>query len=80
MHQYLRDEEAVLLSQLKDEEKEKIQRMKEKIDRINNDIRLLTNSIQETEEALGLDDILFLKVSIHRKFQEQEQFYPSDQA
>nr|XP_046269866.1 E3 ubiquitin-protein ligase TRIM35 [Scatophagus argus] len=61
MHQLLRDEEASLMSQLKQEEEEKSQRMKEKIDRINNDIRVLTNSIRETEEAMGFDDFLFLK-------------------
>lgn len=62
MHVYLRDEEATLMSQLKQEEEEKGERMKEKIDRLNNDIRELTSSIRETEEAMGFDDFLFLKV------------------
>lgn len=62
MQQYLRDEEAALMSELKQEEEEKSQRMKEKIDRINNDIQVLTSSIRETEEAMGLDDFVFLKV------------------
>ncbi|KAE8289483.1 Tripartite motif-containing protein 35 [Larimichthys crocea] len=61
MHVYLRDEEATLMSQLKQEEEEKGERMKEKIDRLNNDIRELTSSIRETEEAMGFDDFLFLK-------------------
>ncbi|KAM9341347.1 E3 ubiquitin-protein ligase TRIM35 [Symphorus nematophorus] len=61
MHQYLRDEEAALMSQLKQEEEEKSQRMKEKIDRIDSDIRVLTSSIRETEEAMSLDDFPFLK-------------------
>lgn len=68
MQQYLRDEEAALMSQLKQEEEEKSQRMKEKIERINNDINVLTSSIRETEEAMGLDDFVFLKViAIPRK-------------
>lgn len=62
MHQYLHDEEAALMSQLKQDEEEKNQRMKHKIDRISNDIRVLTNSIRETEEAISLDGFLFLKV------------------
>lgn len=62
MHQYLRDEAAALMSQLKQEEDDKSQMMKVKIDRINNDIRVLTKSIRETEDAMGLDNFLFLKV------------------
>ncbi|KAM7404144.1 hypothetical protein PAMA_004530 [Pampus argenteus] len=61
MHQHLRDEEATLMSQLKQEEEEKSQKMKHKIDRISNDIEMLTNSIRETEEAIDLDGFLFLK-------------------
>ncbi|XP_076604554.1 E3 ubiquitin-protein ligase TRIM35 [Chaetodon auriga] len=61
MQQYLRDEEATLMSQLKQEEDEKSQRIKEKIDRISDDIQVLTNSIRDTEEAMALDDFLFLK-------------------
>ncbi|GAA6232815.1 E3 ubiquitin-protein ligase TRIM35-like [Lates japonicus] len=61
MHQYLRDEEAAMISQLKQEEEDKSQKMKEKIDRINNDIQMLTNSIRETEDAMDLDDFHFLK-------------------
>ncbi|KAM3871420.1 E3 ubiquitin-protein ligase TRIM35 [Diretmus argenteus] len=61
MHQYLRDEEAAVMSLLKQEEEEKNQSMKEKIDGISDDIRVLTNAIRETEEALELHDVLFLK-------------------
>uniref|UniRef100_UPI0037E76453 E3 ubiquitin-protein ligase TRIM35 n=1 Tax=Semicossyphus pulcher TaxID=241346 RepID=UPI0037E76453 len=61
MHQFLTEEEAALMSQLKQEEEEKSQRMKEKIDRISEDIRVLSSSIRETEEAMGLEDCLFLK-------------------
>uniref|UniRef100_A0A8D3APC1 Tripartite motif-containing protein 35-like n=1 Tax=Scophthalmus maximus TaxID=52904 RepID=A0A8D3APC1_SCOMX len=61
MHQYLRDEEADLMSQLKQEEEDKSHRMREKIDQINSDIHLLTNSIRETEDAMSLEDFLFLK-------------------
>ncbi|XP_060938903.1 E3 ubiquitin-protein ligase TRIM35 [Limanda limanda] len=61
MHQYLHDEEATLMSQLNHEEEEKSHRMKEKIDRINDDIQVLTESMRETEDAMGLDNILFLK-------------------
>ncbi|XP_023278674.1 tripartite motif-containing protein 35-like [Seriola lalandi dorsalis] len=61
MHKYLHDEEAALMSQLKQEEEDKSQRMREKIDKINNDIQVLTNSIRETENTMGLDNFLFLK-------------------
>ncbi|XP_029937839.1 E3 ubiquitin-protein ligase TRIM39 [Myripristis murdjan] len=61
MHQFLRDEEAALMSVLKQEEEEKSQRMKEKIDRISNDIRELTDTVREVEEAMELEDFLFLK-------------------
>ncbi|XP_020496944.1 E3 ubiquitin-protein ligase TRIM35 [Labrus bergylta] len=61
MHQFLNEEEAALMSQLKQEEEEKSQRMKEKIDRINDDVETLTNSIRDTEEAMGLEDLVFLK-------------------
>lgn len=63
MHQYLRDEEAALMSQLKQEEEEKTQRMKDKIDKLNNDIEELTGRVRETEEAMDLSDFLLLKVS-----------------
>ena len=62
MHQYLHDEEATLMSQLNQEEEEKSHRMKEKIDRINDDIQVLINSMRETEDAMGFDNLLFLKV------------------
>lgn len=62
MHQYLRDEEAAMISQLKQEEEDKSRKMKEKIDRISNDIEMLTNSIRETEDAMDFDDFHFLKV------------------
>ncbi|KAF7655064.1 hypothetical protein LDENG_00061100 [Lucifuga dentata] len=61
LHQYLRDEEAALMSSLKQEEEEKSQRMKEKIDKVNSDMRELTDAITESEEAMGLEDFLFLK-------------------
>ncbi|KAM4625940.1 E3 ubiquitin-protein ligase TRIM35 [Polymixia lowei] len=61
MHQYLRDEEAAMMSSLKQEEEEKSQRMKEKMDRLSDDIRELTNTLKETEEAMALEDYLFLK-------------------
>lgn len=64
MHQFLSEEEASLMSQLKQEEEEKTQKMREKIDKISEDIRVLSNSIRETEEIMGLDDLLFLKVSV----------------
>ncbi|XP_034530301.1 putative tripartite motif-containing protein 75 [Notolabrus celidotus] len=61
MHQFLSEEEAALMTQLKQEEEEKSQRMSEKIDRISDDIRVLRNSISETEEVMGLDDLRLLK-------------------
>ncbi|XP_034015598.1 tripartite motif-containing protein 35 [Thalassophryne amazonica] len=61
MHQFLHDEEAALMSQVKQEEEEKDQRMNEKISRISDDIKLLTDIIRETEDSLGCRDLLLLK-------------------
>ncbi|XP_029983072.1 tripartite motif-containing protein 35 [Sphaeramia orbicularis] len=61
MHQFLRDEEAALMSKLKQEEDEKSQRMRDKLDKISADIQALNRSIRGTQEAMGLEDIPFLK-------------------
>nr|XP_057934586.1 E3 ubiquitin-protein ligase TRIM35 isoform X2 [Doryrhamphus excisus] len=61
MHQHLRDEEAALMSELKQEEEEKIQKVENKINKTSNDIRILTASIGELEEFMESENIFFLK-------------------
>ncbi|CAB1343978.1 unnamed protein product [Coregonus sp. 'balchen'] len=62
LHQYLRDEEAAVISALKDEEEEKSQRMRDRIDGITDQINSLAEAIEVTVEAMDTDDdVSFLK-------------------
>ncbi|XP_061742296.1 E3 ubiquitin-protein ligase TRIM35-like isoform X2 [Nerophis ophidion] len=61
MQQFLRDEEATLTSELKQEEEEKIQRVEQKISKIGNNIQILKSSIGELEDVMESEDIFFLK-------------------
>ncbi|XP_036427936.1 E3 ubiquitin-protein ligase TRIM39 [Colossoma macropomum] len=61
LQQFLRDEETSILSALKEEEEQKSRKMKEKMDRLADEIMSLTEIINSTEEAMGSDDIAFLK-------------------
>ncbi|XP_046889012.1 E3 ubiquitin-protein ligase TRIM39 [Hypomesus transpacificus] len=61
LHHFLRDEEAALMSSIKEEEEEKSRKMKERMERIMDDIACLTDAIRETEEAMAVEDVIFLK-------------------
>ncbi|TSK14891.1 Nuclear factor 7, ovary [Bagarius yarrelli] len=61
LQQFLRDEEASLLTALKEEEEQKSRKMKEKIDRLTEEITSLTATMRSTEEAIASEDFEFLK-------------------
>ncbi|XP_061651657.1 zinc-binding protein A33-like isoform X2 [Phyllopteryx taeniolatus] len=61
MHQYLHDEEATLMSQLNQDEEVKVQRVEDKINKISNDIRMLTTSMRDMENVMESEDIIFLE-------------------
>ncbi|XP_060897783.1 nuclear factor 7, ovary-like [Labrus mixtus] len=61
LHQFLKEEEEVRISALREEEKQKSQRMKEKIEALNREIAALSDTIRATEDELRADDVSFLK-------------------
>uniref|UniRef100_A0A8B9JSX1 Uncharacterized protein n=1 Tax=Astyanax mexicanus TaxID=7994 RepID=A0A8B9JSX1_ASTMX len=60
LHQFLRTEEEVRISALRDEEEEKSQRMKRSLDELDKQIKEIRMRIKETENKLK-DDASFLK-------------------
>ncbi|XP_060786515.1 E3 ubiquitin-protein ligase TRIM39-like [Neoarius graeffei] len=60
LHQFLRDEEAVRITALREEEEQKSQMMKEKIEKLSKDISSLSDTIGAVEEEMRAEDILFL--------------------
>ncbi len=62
LHQFLRDEEEVTISALRDEEEQKKQMMKEKLGEINRHISALSHTIKDMEEMIKASDVCFLKV------------------
>ncbi|XP_060731900.1 zinc-binding protein A33-like [Tachysurus vachellii] len=61
LHQFLRDEEAVRIAALREEEEQKSQMMKEKIEKLSRDISSLSDTIRDIEEGMRAEDILFLQ-------------------
>ncbi|XP_060731903.1 zinc-binding protein A33-like isoform X2 [Tachysurus vachellii] len=61
LHQFLRDEEAVRIAALREEEEQKNQMMKEKIEKLSRDISSLSDTIRAIEEEMRAEDILFLQ-------------------
>ncbi|XP_051530840.1 nuclear factor 7, brain-like [Myxocyprinus asiaticus] len=61
LHQFLHDEEISMLRALKEEEEQKSQMIKEKMDRLTEEITTLKEAIRSTEEAMGDDDMPFLR-------------------
>ncbi|XP_060784644.1 E3 ubiquitin-protein ligase TRIM35-like [Neoarius graeffei] len=61
LHQFLRDEEAVRITALREEEEQKSQLMKEKIKKLNRDISSLSDKIRAIEEEMRAEDISFLQ-------------------
>ncbi|XP_058248204.1 E3 ubiquitin-protein ligase TRIM35-like isoform X1 [Hemibagrus wyckioides] len=61
LHQFLRDEEAVRITALREEEEQKSQMMKEKIEKLSRDVSSLSDTIRAIEEEMRAEDILFLQ-------------------
>ncbi|KAK3543810.1 hypothetical protein QTP70_028097 [Hemibagrus guttatus] len=61
LHQFLRDEEAVRIVALREEEEQKSQMMKEKIEKLSRDISSLSDTIRAIEEEMRVEDVLFLQ-------------------
>ncbi|XP_060784634.1 E3 ubiquitin-protein ligase TRIM39-like [Neoarius graeffei] len=61
LHQFLRDEEAVRITALREEEEQKSQMMKEKIEKLSKDISSLSDTIGAVEEEMRAEDISFLE-------------------
>ncbi|XP_041928281.1 zinc-binding protein A33-like isoform X3 [Alosa sapidissima] len=61
LHQFLRDEEAVRIAALREEEEQNSQMMKEKIEKMSREITSLSDTIRAIEEKMGSDDITFLQ-------------------
>ncbi|XP_049318923.1 E3 ubiquitin-protein ligase TRIM35-like [Astyanax mexicanus] len=59
LHQFLRDEEAVRIAALKEEEEQKSQMMRRKIEEMNEDISSLSDTIRNIEKEMEAEDIQF---------------------
>uniref|UniRef100_A0A3B1JXS2 Zinc-binding protein A33-like n=1 Tax=Astyanax mexicanus TaxID=7994 RepID=A0A3B1JXS2_ASTMX len=66
LHQFLRDEEAVRIAALKEEEEQKSQMMRRKIKKMNKEISSLSDTIRNIEKEMKAEDIQFLKFYIFR--------------
>ncbi|XP_034548156.1 nuclear factor 7, ovary-like [Notolabrus celidotus] len=61
LHQFLQEEEEARLSALREEEKQKSQRMKEEMEVLSREIAALSDSVRATEDELRAGDVSFLK-------------------
>ncbi|XP_060785262.1 zinc-binding protein A33-like [Neoarius graeffei] len=61
LHQFLRDEEAVRITALREEEEQKSQMMKEKIEKLSKDILSLSGKIKAIEVKMRAEDVSFLE-------------------
>ncbi|KAK2850357.1 hypothetical protein Q7C36_009140 [Tachysurus vachellii] len=61
LHQFLRDEEAIRITALREEEEQKSPMMKEKIEKLSRDISSLSDTIRAIEEEMRSEDVLFLQ-------------------
>ncbi|XP_047438228.1 nuclear factor 7, ovary-like [Mugil cephalus] len=60
LHQFLQEEEEARIKALREEEKQKSQKMKEKIDALIREITALSFTIRVTEKELKAEDVSFL--------------------
>ncbi|XP_030639309.1 tripartite motif-containing protein 35-like [Chanos chanos] len=60
LHQFLRDEETVRITALREEEEQKSQMMEEKIEEMSREISSLSDTIRAIEDNMGAEDILIL--------------------
>ncbi|XP_060786512.1 E3 ubiquitin-protein ligase TRIM39-like [Neoarius graeffei] len=65
LHQFLRDEEAVRITALREEEEQKSQMMKEKIEKLSKDILSLSGKIKAIKVKMRAEDVSFLEALIH---------------
>ncbi|XP_030641265.1 zinc-binding protein A33-like [Chanos chanos] len=63
-HQFLRDEETVRITALREEEEQKSQMMKERIEEMSRGISSLSDTIRAIEEEIKAEDILLLKCTL----------------
>ncbi|XP_049318759.1 E3 ubiquitin-protein ligase TRIM35-like [Astyanax mexicanus] len=61
LHQFLRDEEAVRIAALKEEEEQKSQMMRRKIEEMNEEISSLSDTIRNIEKEMEAEDNQFLQ-------------------
>ncbi|XP_060799442.1 E3 ubiquitin-protein ligase TRIM35-like [Neoarius graeffei] len=61
LHQFLRDEEAVRITMVREEEEHKSQMMKEKIEKLSRDISSLSETIRAIEEEMSTEDVSILQ-------------------
>ncbi|XP_061106272.1 zinc-binding protein A33-like [Conger conger] len=61
LQQFLKEEEAVRITALREEEEQKSQMMKEKIEKMTEEISSLSEQIRAIEQELGAEDVSFLQ-------------------
>ncbi|XP_061098957.1 E3 ubiquitin-protein ligase TRIM35-like [Conger conger] len=61
LQQFLKEEEAVRITALREEEEQKSQMMKEKIEKMTEEISSLSEQIRALEQDLGAEDVSFLQ-------------------
>ncbi|XP_029105017.1 zinc-binding protein A33-like [Scleropages formosus] len=61
LHQFLKDEEAARIAELREEEEHKSDMMKEKIEKMTQEISSLSGTIRAIERELGAEDVSFLQ-------------------
>ena len=62
LHQFLGDEEAARIAELRREGTWKSEKMKKKIEKMSREMSSLSDTIRVIEEEMGADDITFLQV------------------
>ncbi|KAL6483762.1 hypothetical protein MHYP_G00086340 [Metynnis hypsauchen] len=76
LHQFLRDEEAARIAELKKEEEQKSQMMRRKIEEMNGEISSLSDTIRNIEKEMEAEDVLFLQN--FKSTEKQAQLTPKD--
>ncbi|XP_016421945.1 nuclear factor 7, ovary-like [Sinocyclocheilus rhinocerous] len=64
LHQFLRDEEEIAITALREEKERKNQMMQEKFEEINRHISALSHTIRDLEKMMNANEVLFLKVPV----------------
>ncbi|XP_016121111.1 tripartite motif-containing protein 35-like, partial [Sinocyclocheilus grahami] len=61
LHQFLRDEEEIAITALREEKEQKNRMMQEKFEEINRHISALSHTIRDLEKMMNANEVLFLK-------------------